>query len=176
MNSKKLRQAVLAAMFASLIFIATAVFPIPLGNGYANLGDTIIAVAAFFVGPFWGSMAAGIGSGLADVVLGYTVYAPATFIIKAVMAVIFYFLYKPFAKSRAKVPASLLASFSAEIFMITGYFLFECILYTPAGALPNILGNGIQGIVGCVCSAVLISLFSHSKYFMKHSSTNAVYL
>lgn len=159
-------------MFAALIFVATAVFPIPLGNGYANLGDTLIAVCAFFVGPLWGAMAAGVGSALADLFLGYTVYAPATFIIKALMAIIFFFLYKPFAKGKGKIPASLLASFCAEVFMIAGYFLFESILYTPAGALPNIMGNSIQGVVGCVCSAVLISLFSHSKYFMKHSRTN----
>lgn len=159
-------------MFAALIFVATAVFPIPLGNGYANLGDTLIAVSSFFVGPLWGALAAGVGSALADLFLGYTVYAPATFIIKALMAVIFFFLFNPFAKGKGKIPASLLASFCAEVFMIAGYFLFESILYTPAGALPNILGNSIQGIVGCVCSAVLISMFSHSKYFMKHSSTN----
>ena len=172
MKNAKIKTLVLSAMFAALIFVATAVFPIPLGNGYANLGDTLIAVCAFFVGPLWGAMAAGEGSARADLFLGYTVYAPATFIIKALMAVIFFFLYKPFAKGKGKIPASLLASFCAEVFMIAGYFLFESILYTPAGALPNIMGNSIQGVVGCVCSAVLISLFSHSKYFMKHSRTN----
>ena len=172
LKSVKLKRAVLSAMLAALIFIATAVFPIPLGNGYANLGDAIIAVAAFFVGPLWGALAAGVGSAFADVFLGYTVYAPATFIIKAIMAVIFFYIFRPFAKGRASAPMAFTASFCSEVFMIVGYFLFEAVLYTPAGAIPNIMGNSVQGLVGCAVATVLVSLFSHNRFFMKHSSTN----
>jgi len=163
----------MAALFCALICVATAALPIPLGNGgYANLGDTLIAVCAFFTGPLWGFLAAGVGSALADLFLGYTIYAPATFIIKGMMALVYILIFRGFAKTKASIPMALVASIAAEAIMVCGYFGFECILYTPAGALPNIPGNLIQAAVGIACSTVLVSLFSHNKYLMRHSSTN----
>ncbi len=171
MKSENIKKLVISALFSALIFVATAVLPIPIGSGgYANLGDTLIAVCAFFVGPVWGFFAAGLGSSLADLFLGYGIYAPATFIIKGSMAIVYILVFRRFAKTKAAIPMALVASIVAEAIMVGGYFAFECILYSPAGALPNIFANSLQGLVGCACSTVLISLFSHSKYFMKNSS------
>lgn len=172
MKNKKLKTLVFSAAFAALIFIATAVFPVPLGNGYANFGDTLIALCSFFVGPIWGFFAAGLGSALADLFLGYGIYAPATFVIKGLMAVVFFLIFRPFAKSRAFVPMTLIASIAAEAIMVCGYFAFECILYSTAGALPNIPGNLVQAAVGVTTSTVLVSIFSHNKFLKKHSSMN----
>lgn len=173
MKNQKIKKLVLCALFCALICIATAALPIPLGNGgYANLGDTIISVCAFFVGPVWGFLAAGVGSAVADLALGYGIYAPATFVIKGTMALVYILVFRRFAKTKACIPMALVASMIAETIMVGGYFAFECILYTPAGALPNIPGNLIQAAVGCVASTVLVSLFSHNKYFMKNSSVN----
>ncbi|MBE6587181.1 MAG: ECF transporter S component [Ruminococcaceae bacterium] len=173
MKNKNIQKLVMAALFCALICVATAVLPIPLGNGgYANLGDTLIAVCAFFTGPLWGFLAAGVGSALADVFLGYTVYAPATFIIKGTMALVYILIFRRFAKTKACIPMALLSSVIAEAVMVGGYFAFECILYTPAGAIPNVPGNLIQAAAGAAASTVLISLFSHNKYFIKNSSVN----
>ena len=172
MKNKSIKNLVLSAVFSALIFVATAIFPVPLGNGYANFGDTLISLCAFFVGPVWGFFAAGLGSALADIFLGFGIYAPATFIIKGLMALVFFLIFRPFAKSRAFVPMSFTASLAAETVMVFGYFIFECILYSPAGALPNIPGNLIQAMVGIATSTALVSLFSHNKYLKKHSSIN----
>ena len=173
MKNKQTKKLVLAALFCALICVATAVLPIPLGNGgYANLGDTLIAVCTFFVGPIWGFLAAGIGSALTDLALGYGIYAPVTFIIKGTMALVYILIFRRFAKTKACIPMALVASVIAELIMVGGYFAFECILYTPAGALPNIPGNLIQGAVAVAASTVLVSLFSHNKYLIKNSSVN----
>ena len=175
MKKLKVKNLVLAALFCALIFVVTAVLPIPLGNGgYANLGDTIIAVSAFFLGPVWGFLAAGVGSALSDLFLGYGIYAPATFIIKGTMAVAYILILRPFAKKKiASIPMTVVASIVAEAIMVLGYFAFESILYkTPAGALPNVPGNLIQAAVGIVCGTVLVSIFSHNKFFLKNSSVN----
>lgn len=163
----------LSAVFTAVIFIATAVFPIPLGNGYANLGDTFIALAAFFVGPVWGFLAAGLGSCLADLSLGYGIYAPVTFLIKGTMALLFVLIFRPFAKGRAAIPAALLASVASEALMVLGYFAFECIMYSPAGALPNIPGNLIQAAFAVAASTCLVSIFVNNKTIMKNSSIKA---
>jgi len=163
MKNFQLKKLILAAVFAAIICVVTLLLPIPLpGSGYANLGDTLIAVASVILGPLWGAVAAGLGSALADVFLGYTVYAPATFIIKGAMAVVYYFIFRPFAATRARIPMSAVASLGSEALMIGGYFAFEAIIYSPAAALPNIWGNLTQGLVATVVSTVVISILSHN--------------
>lgn len=173
LKNNNIKKLVLSALFCALICVATALFPIPLGNGgYANLGDTLIAVGSFFLGPVFGFFAAGLGSALADLFLGYGIYAPATFIIKGSMALVYILLFRRFAKTKACIPMALVCSVIAEVLMVGGYFSFECILYSPSGAIVNVPGNLLQGAVGSACSTILVSLFSHNKYLMKNSSVN----
>jgi len=71
--------------------------PSPL-KGYINLGDGIVLIASWILPLPYGLIAAGLGSALADLFSGYVVYAPATFIIKALMAVVAYSCYALFVK------------------------------------------------------------------------------
>ena len=77
MKQTKLRTLILAAMFAALTCVATMIIhiPSPIG-GYFNLGDCMVLLSAFVLGPVWGTAAGGIGSALADVICGYFIYAP----------------------------------------------------------------------------------------------------
>lgn len=95
MTNKAIRTLVLAALFAALACVATMVIQIPSPmNGYVNLGDCFVLLAGWVLGPVYGSLAAGIGSALADMFTGYMHYAPGTFLIKAVMALIAWALAK----------------------------------------------------------------------------------
>ena len=52
MQSKKLRQLVIAAVFSALCCVATMVIQIPSPmNGYVNLGDCIVLLAGWLLGP-----------------------------------------------------------------------------------------------------------------------------
>ena len=66
MKQTKLRTLILAAMFAALTCVATMIIhiPSPIG-GYFNLGDCMVLLSAFVLGPVWGTAAGGIGSALA---------------------------------------------------------------------------------------------------------------
>lgn len=55
-------------------------------NGFVNLGDCFVLLSGWLLGPWWGGAAGGIGSMLADLLLGYGHYAPGTLIIKGLMA------------------------------------------------------------------------------------------
>ena len=81
---------VFVALFAALICVGTMLvqIPIPATGGYANLGDGVILIAAFLMGTGYATAAAGLGSMLADLLLGYVSYAPGTLIIKAGAALI----------------------------------------------------------------------------------------
>lgn len=148
MNHTKLF--VRAALFAAITAVSTMVIALPLpGGGYANLGDAAVLLAAFFLPPAYAAAAAGLGAALADVLLSYTVYAPATLVIKAAMAFFTAFIVRRHPKLR---PGAVIC---AELFMVAGYFGYETALYGVSGALPGIPGNAMQGAV-CAVAAVVI--------------------
>ena len=132
--------------------------PSPL-KGYINLGDGIVLLAAWILPPAYGLIAAGLGSALADLYAGYVMYVPATFVIKALMAVAAYTVYHLLIKKIPDTVSRILSGVLAEIVMILGYFLFEGILYGFGASLVNIPANGVQGVAGIVIGVVLITVF-----------------
>lgn len=75
----------IAAVFTALTTAVTMVFSIsvPQTRGFFNVGETMVYVSAFLFGPFVGALSGGVGSMIADILLNYPHYAPATLIIKA---------------------------------------------------------------------------------------------
>ena len=89
----KVLRLVLLAMFTAAIAVTTAYLSIPNGfGGYIHLGDGIIFMSAMLLGPA-GAISAGIGSGIADLLVGYGMYAPVTFVIKGIMGLLVGCLY-----------------------------------------------------------------------------------
>jgi uncharacterized membrane protein len=74
-----------AAISTALVCVATIIFYIyvPATRGFFNVGETMIYIAALLFGPVIGAFAGGVGASLADILLNYWYYAPATFVIKA---------------------------------------------------------------------------------------------
>ncbi len=75
-----------ASVFASFVCIATIVISIRVlaTEGYFNIGESVVYLSALLFGPAVGAFAGGVGSMIADLILGYPHYAPATLIIKAI--------------------------------------------------------------------------------------------
>lgn len=73
------------ALSTALVALATMIFTVyvPATRGYFNLGETMVFFTALYFGPLVGAFAGGVGSAIADILLGYHVYAPATLLIKA---------------------------------------------------------------------------------------------
>lgn len=164
MNSK-VKTAVMASMVAALCCVATMLIkiPSPLG-GYLNAGDCVVLLAGFVFSPMYAFLAAGIGSALADILSGYLVYAPATFIIKGVMALIALCIFKALGKKHGKTVSRLAGGVLAEIFMVLGYFVFEgAFLYGFIPSAVNIVPNMLQGVVGIVLGIVLAKIFEKYK-------------
>ena len=154
------QKTVIAALFAALVCVATMLIKIPSPlKGYINLGDGIVLLAAWILPPAYGLIAAGLGSALADLYAGYVMYVPATFVIKALMAVAAYTVYHLLIKKIPDTVSRILSGVLAEIVMILGYFLFEGILYGFGASLVNIPANGVQGVAGIVIGVVLITVF-----------------
>ena len=76
-SRSKLRLTALCGVFAALVFIGTQI-RIPTAIGYINLGDGVILIASYFIGPaafFPGA----IGSALSDLIAGRTTITGTTF-------------------------------------------------------------------------------------------------
>ena len=74
----------LIAIFAALTCVMTMTIEIPVlaTGGYINIGDFIVMFTGLMFGPIIGGLAGGIGSCLADIFLGWPLYALPTLIIK----------------------------------------------------------------------------------------------
>ncbi len=162
MKSNKIIALVVAALMAALTCTATVVIaiPSPIG-GYIHPGDGFVILSGVILGPFFGGLAAGIGSMLADFILGYSAYAPITFIVKCLAAIVAALLFPLFRKkNRFKAFPLLAASIAASIIVTCGYFLFEGGLlglgYGPA--FMNVPFNLIQNVFGIILSALLYPL------------------
>ena len=116
--------------------------PLPSGYGYVNLGDAGVFLCACLLPGGLGALAAGVGAALADLILGWAMYAPVTLLIKGLTA-----LLAGLALRRAKrfaLPLSLLCCLTVPL----GYFLYEAVLLTAPVAAVNVLPNALQAVVG----------------------------
>ena len=160
----KTQKIVMAAMLAALVCVATMIVKIPSPlKGYLNLGDCVVLLSGWILSPVYGFLAAGIGSALADLFSGYVTYAPATFLIKGIMALIAYFGFAWFQEGLPALLSRIISGVFAEAFMVLGYLLFEGVLYGFAPSLVNIPANAIQGLAGLILGIVLIKIFEKSK-------------
>ena len=156
-NVKKLA---LGGMLSAVILVMTVGLhlPVPATGGYVHLGDGFIFLTAAVLGPY-AALAAGIGSALADLLGGYFIYIPATFLIKAIVALAAYLLNK-------KIKNILVCALIAEIFMILGYYIYSVILTgSIIASLSGIPTNAVQGVVGAILGCILVKPIRNNKYF-----------
>lgn len=85
MKRKGLLWVSFTAISVVLVFLATLIhIPIPAFRLHFNLGETTIYIIAIVFGRFMGLIAGALGSALADIQLGYSVWAPFSLVIKGV--------------------------------------------------------------------------------------------
>ncbi|MHA1256112.1 MAG: ECF transporter S component [Promethearchaeota archaeon] len=132
-------------IFAALICVLTMItaFPIPATKGFINLGDAGVMIAGLLLGPVIGGLAGGIGSALADILLGYTIYAPATLIIKGLEGFVIGIIANPRKNNRKLTIRDVLAVIVGGSIMVTGYFLYELWLFGFPAALFEFILNGL---------------------------------
>ena len=93
------------AVFTALVCVTTMMLSIyvPATQGFFNVGEAMIFLSAILFGPFVGAFAGGFGSMLADLLLGFPHYAPATLIVKACEGAVVGTLKKKNPKFRSSV-------------------------------------------------------------------------
>ena len=149
-NDKKTKRLALAGQLCGATLLLTLLsIPLPSGYGYVNLGDAGVYLCALLLPGGLGALAAGVGAALADLILGWAVYAPVTLLIKGLTA-----LLAGLALRRAKkagLPLSLLCCLLVPL----GYFLYETILLTAPVAAVNVLPNALQAAIGAALGTLV---------------------
>lgn len=157
------RDFALLALFMALVAVATMIvrIPIPQTNGYLNLGDSMVLLAALFFGPVGGFIAGGIGSALADILGGYPQWAPWTLVIKGFEAILAASLANALGTRKDRITWKLAASFcAATSWMVLGYFLAETVMYDQKAAFAEVPANVLQAAGSVVLASLLLPVFS----------------
>ena len=157
------KQLTLCGVLAALVFVLTYLpkVPVPVTGGYVHLGDGAIFLAALLLGPL-GIPAAAIGSGLADLIGGYMLYVIPTVIIKGLVALVGWKLYK-----KGSWVSAVVAFVLAEAVMVLGYFVFECFTSGAPAAAAAILPNVVQGVAGVVLGLICVAVTPRMEKMMK---------
>ena len=139
-NIKKIA---LSSVFAALVFIATAYLPrVPFPGGYIHLGDVFIYIAACILPLPYSAVSAAAGAAAADILTGYMIWAPATFVVKAALAALFSSKNEKFICKK-----NIAAIFFALFVSIGGYYFYEALIISSfAVALESVPFNLMQGI------------------------------
>ena len=164
---------VLASIFTALVFVVTYVVKIPLPIvGYVNIGDAVVALAAFVGGPIVGMLSGAIGSALADLAAGYVVYVPFTFVIKGIEGLLIGLLFLKVSDLRIK---DLCMMAVAMFVMPVGYFAAESLLlpyidktFGMVAAVASLPFNIIQYVVCVIVAAILLTVMK--KQLLKFRS------
>ena len=149
----KLRRMAYAGVLAALVFAGTMLH-IPTAIGHINLGDLVILVSSYILGPI-ALIPAAIGAALSDLISGYPQYVIPTFLIKGIMGLVAGLMMRRNSDGKVSLVRRLLAAVVAEAIMIAGYFAFESLpfMYGVAAAAGSLIPNLIQAgaaIIGAI--------------------------
>lgn len=161
--NRSLKKLVMAALFAALSCVATYIIKIPTPGtgGYIHPGDAVVILSGVFLGPVYGMLAGGIGSALSDLIGGYFIYVPITFVIKGLIAFASgYVFQKSGADRHSKQIAVAICGVIDIVLVAGGYFICEIPIYSLPGAAASIPANIIQGISGLIIASILYPLLN----------------
>ena len=156
----------ITAVTIALVFLSTYVFqlPIPATQGYFNFGDIMIFITALTFGPLIGGFAGGVGSALSDILGGFGIFAPFTFVIKGFEGLIAGLISRRTFRGRDLAGWAL-----GSVVMVGGYFVAESFfialvfgasdftgIAAASGEFPfNVLQVVAGGVVGVPVSVAL---------------------
>lgn len=144
--SSRVRNMVITALMAAIVFVATYSIKINSFGGYVHLGDSMVLLSALLLGKKKGAVASALGMGLADL-LYMPIWAPFTIVIKAIMAIIAASIALRKDYEGEKVWNNTLGFVAAGLWMTVAYFV--------AGALVASLVLGKQPSLAAAFAASL---------------------
>lgn len=173
MRNFKAKQLAISGFMAALVMIGTMIIQIPTpAKGYIHIGDSMVYLSGILLGPIAGSLAAAIGSALADLFSGYIIYAPATFIIKGLDALAIGCCYHALTKETTsllkKIWSFILGFILGGSIMVGGYLIYETFLYGFPTALLSMAANITQAVGSAILALPLLLTLNKLGFSYRH--------
>jgi len=156
----------------STIMTLAIQIPYPGTSGYFNFGDTMVMLGGLLLGPIGGFIAGGFGSALADVISGYTFYAPITLVVKGLEGMaIGFFSFKTKKVSRLN-RWDIVGVLVAAIIMLIGYFLAQVILFDIVVAIGELVTVNLAQVT--IGGAVALLIGPTIRTYLRSLSSNQI--
>ena len=159
-NAIKTRDLVETGLLIAMVFVSTMFInirlPVSINGGLIHMGNVALFLSAMLFGKNKGAMAGAFGMGLFDILSGWAIWAPFTFIVRGVMGYIIGSISHMNGKAAENFMQNILAILVGGIWMLIGYYITEVILYGNLfSPITSILGNITQLVFGCIALFVL---------------------
>lgn len=140
-------------MLIALVFVATMLLniklPISANGGLIHLGTAMLFISSILFGPKKGAMAGAFGMGLFDLVAGWTLWAPITFITRGLQGYIIGKIAWSDDRKGSHFGLNLFAMIISTPPMLAGYYIGEAMIFKswiiPAASIP---GDLVQTTIG----------------------------
>lgn len=174
MRNTRILNVTLAAMFAALTFVFTMFvnvrLPIAANGGLIHLGNVPLFIGAILFGKRVGAFAGGVGMALFDLLSGWTLWAPFTFVIVGAMG----YAVGAVSEKRQKLYWYALSMAVACVIKVVGYYIAEWIIYgnffAPLSSVPgNLVQVGVAIIIVLPVIVPLKSAASHLPLYRKQA-------
>ena len=151
-TTEQVKSLTITAFGIALVYVFTWLINIRLpfapNGGLIHLGNVPLFIFAIIFGKKTGAIAGGVGMGLFDLVSGWTLWAPFTFIIVGLMG----FAMGLITEKKKGYGWYVVAMAAACVIKIAGYYIAEGIIYgnwvTPVTSIPgNLLQIGVAAVI-----------------------------
>lgn len=146
-NKWNLRKTGIVAALIALTTISTLLIriPVPISNGYFNIGDVFVILAGLWLGPRAGFLVGFIGPTIADAI-GFPQFILATSIIKGTEGLLVGLIGRGMKSNNFKLKA--IAASIGGVVIVVGYFIFEAYIYPKLGeSIPFFKVTDIGGAI-----------------------------
>ena len=141
----------LSGIFSALVFVITAYLHIPTYNGYVHCGDGVIFLAACILPIPYSIIVGALGALLADLLTGFAIWAPASMIIKGLLALLF-----TCKSNKIITKRSLVMLLPAALISAAGYYLYEALIFGSfIASLSGIPGSLVQAVASSILFVVV---------------------
>ncbi|MDQ6599050.1 ECF transporter S component [Bacillus salipaludis] len=160
---------ILTAMLIALVFLSTFLnikLPIAANGGLVHLGTAMLFIAAILFGPKKAALAGAIGMALFDLAGGWALWAPITFVSRALQGYIVGKIAWSNGRNGNSLAFNLIGAIVSMPVMIAVYYIGEVILYgnwvAPVASIP---GDVVQNVLGVIVALPVSAALKKVPYF-----------
>lgn len=171
-SSRRTFDLILTSMAIALVFVATQLLnirlPIAANGGLVHLGTAMLFIIAMLFGPKKAAIAGAFGMGLFDLVNGFTLWAPITFVARGLQGYIVGQIAWSAGRMGGSKTFNIIAAIASVPVMLAVYYLGEAIIFgsfiIPATSIP---GNLVQNAVGLLVAIPAVIALKKVPFFKR---------